>query len=123
MAPDFRSDRMDSAEGRGRARRAWDAYVRTVERVGRPVLESAAKSLSAKLTAELSGFWLSWHLYGGFEGLERIGWKRSTIYRKLKLFRTVLGVHPDDYDIVGVDLDRQAFWDHYFKPTVGSEES
>ena len=54
--------------------------------------------------------------------LERIGWKRSTIYRKLKLFRRVLGVHPDDSEIVSVNLDERAIWDHCLTPSEGPEE-
>jgi len=35
MAPDFRSDPMESAEGRG-VGRAWDAYAKGVSRVAAP---------------------------------------------------------------------------------------
>jgi hypothetical protein len=40
---DFRSDRMQSPEGKGKARRAWDAYAKTVEKVSRPVVEPFAR--------------------------------------------------------------------------------
>ena len=35
------------------------------------------------MVADLFGFWLLWHLEGGFEGLERLGMNRATIYRKI----------------------------------------
>jgi len=115
MADDLRKHRSDSSEGQGRARRAWEAYAAAANSVRPEWVDQAIKRLAANWTADLMGFWMSWHLYGGFEGLEKAGWHRATIYRKLKKFRTVFKVHPDEYSVAGVTLDRQAFWDYYFK--------
>ncbi len=42
--------------------------------------------------------------------------------RRLKRFRTVFGKHPDEYRVVGVELDPQAFWEHCLKPKLDAEE-
>lgn len=113
MAPDFRSQRMATSEGRGRARRAWDAYVRAVDKhampVMGPVVGPVARPLAAAATADLLGFWLVWHLEGGFEGLRRIGMSRSAIYRRISWFRQVSGQHPDEYEVPGVTFDLAAY--------------
>ena len=46
--------------------------------------------------SELIAFWLAWHRAGGFAQLERGGWDRSTIFRKVRRFRSHFGIHPDD---------------------------
>lgn len=69
MSNDFRSDPMDSPEGKGRARRAWDAYANAANRVAAPVMNPLAAGIARKQVIELVGFWVAWHLYGGFEGL------------------------------------------------------
>jgi hypothetical protein len=107
--PDFRSDRMPSPEGKGIARRAWDAYVRQVGRVGAPVIEPVARKVAVPVVLDLMGFWLAWHLEGGFEGLRRMGMSRASIYRRVSLFRRTLGVHPDEYKLAGVKLDIKAY--------------
>lgn len=101
---------MPSAEGRGRARRAWDAYVRTTNKVARPVVEmtplgDSLRSVSASTVSDLVGFWVLWHTYGGFEGLLALGMSRSSIFRKVALFRRVFGAHPDEYSIPGITID------------------
>ena len=63
---------MESPEGRGRARRAWDAYAAAVGKVSAPVVEPFARKLSVPVAMDLAGFWLLWHVEGGFEGLR--GW-------------------------------------------------
>ncbi|MGE3834070.1 MAG: hypothetical protein AB7H43_04715 [Acidimicrobiia bacterium] len=98
------------------ARRAWDAYARTVRSGARraltsPVMEPAIKAVAARMTADMVGFWLAWHLHGGFEGLVELGMHPSTVWRKVKRFRTVTGKHPDEFQIPGVTLDRAAYWD------------
>jgi len=104
------------------ARRAWDRYADAVDSVRPRWRDEAVKRLTGRWTSDLMGFWMSWHLYGGFEGLEKAGWHRATIYRKLKRFRTAFGTHPDEYKVVGVDLNPQAFWDYYLKPKLDAEE-
>lgn len=110
---DFRSAPMESAEGKGLARRAWDSYVKTTNRVLGPALgpliEPTAKKIGASVTADLMGFWLVWHLEGGFEGCRRLGMSRSAIYRRIKIFRSALGVHPDEFVLHGVTLDLAAY--------------
>lgn len=108
-APDFRSDRMESPEGRGIARRAWDSYASTVTRMSRPAVEPLARKLAIPVAMDLTGFWLLWHLEGGFEGLRGLGMSRASIYRRIKIFRATIGVHPDEYVMPGVTLDIEAY--------------
>lgn len=110
---DFRSAPMETTEGKGVARRAWDSYVKGTNRLLGPALdpliEAMAKRIGATVAADLMGFWLVWHLEGGFEGCRRIGMSRSAIYRRIKIFRSALGVHPDEYVLPGVSLDLAAY--------------
>ena len=111
--PDFRTDPMESAEGKGNARRVWDAYVRgTNKLLGpalHPLLKPAADRIGGAVATDLMGFWLCWHLEGGFEGLLRMGMSRSAIYRRVKMFRSVFGEHPDSYQLPGVSIDVKAY--------------
>src|SRR5215210_6197007 len=102
---DFRSARMESPEGRGIARRAWDGYVEAVGKVSAPVVEPFARKAAVPVMMDLAGFWLLWHVEGGFEGLQRIGMSRSSIYRRISLFRRIFEVHPDEYEMPGVTLN------------------
>ena len=106
---DFRADRMPSPEGHGVARanfrRAWDAYAKALEPVSKPVARWAA----VRWTEDLLGFWLMWHLEGGFEGLQRLGMSRSAVYRRISSFRKVFHEHPDVYRLPGVTLDLEAY--------------
>ena len=52
---------------------------------------------------------MTWQLEGGFEGLRRIGMSRSAIYRRVKLFRSMTGLHPDEYVMPGVEIDVKAY--------------
>ena len=106
---DFRSQRMDSPEGKGLARRAWDAYAAAANRVAGPALQPVARRIAAPMAVDLYGFWLCWHLEGGFEGLRRAGMSRSAIYRRLKLFRKHFGAHPDEFEMPGVSIDLAAY--------------
>lgn len=110
---DFRSDPMESPDGRGIARRAWDTYARrTNQLLGpalRPLLDPTAKKIGASMAVDAFGFWLVWHLEGGFEGLRRAGMSRSAIYRRIKLFRTMTGMHPDEYVLPGVEIDLKKY--------------
>jgi hypothetical protein len=113
MTTDFRSDRMESAEGRGRARRAWDKawerYMAAMDKTAGPVMEPYLKPIAVRLETGMMGFWLMWHLEGGFEGLEKLGMSRTTIYRKIKFFRTITGQHPDEYVVPGVRIDLEKY--------------
>ncbi len=103
---DFRSDKSNSFEGEGRARRAWASYERAVGRAIEPVARRIAQTWSA----EMIGFWVVWHLHGGFEGLRQTGMSEATIWRKVKKFRIAFGEHPDTFVMPGVNLDAKAYW-------------
>lgn len=106
MAPDFRSDPMETPEGRGVARRAWDAYQGGMKKALGPLVRPVAVGQAT----DLVGFWVVWHLHGGFEGLERLGMPRSTIYWNIKKFRTAYHAHPDEFELPGVTIDPAAYW-------------
>lgn len=108
---DFRSDRMESPEGKGIARRAWDAYANTVNRAAERtgVVSLLARKVAPPVAIDLIGFWAVWHIEGGFEGMQRLGMSRSSIYRRISLFRRVMGVHPDEYELPGVSIDHAAY--------------
>lgn len=96
---------METPEGKGIARRAWDGYVGAVGKVARPVLRPAVEMYAAGSIVDLVGFWAIWHLEGGFEGLQRMGMSRASIYRRIKLFRIAFGAHPDEFEMPGITLD------------------
>ena len=104
VGTDFRSDRMDSPEGRGWAKDAWDAYARTVNKVAMPVARPLVQGIAAGQTVDLMGFWLVWHLEGGYEGLRKMGLSRSAIYRRTAIFRRATGYHPDEFQMPGVEI-------------------
>jgi hypothetical protein len=106
---DFRSDKMDSREGKGIARRAWESYSRAVNAAHLPLIEPAIARYSINKVVDLAGFWLAWHLHGGFEGLQELGMSERTIYRQIWWFRMVYHEHPDTFVMPGVSLDRKAY--------------
>jgi hypothetical protein len=106
---DFRSERMESPEGRGIARRVWDSYAGAVNKVSLPVLTPLVRMYAAGSITDLIGFWAVWHLEGGFEGLQRLGMSRASIYRRIKLFRIAFGAHPDEFEMPGIKLDLEDF--------------
>jgi len=106
---DFRSDRMESPEGRGIARRAWEGYTGAVGKVTTPALKPLVRLYAAGSIVDLIGFWAMWHLEGGFEGLQRMGMSRASIYRRVKLFRIAFGAHPDEFEMPGVKLDLEDY--------------
>jgi hypothetical protein len=106
---DFRSERMESPEGRGIARRVWDSYATAVNKVTLPVLTPFVRMYAAGSITDLIGFWAVWHLEGGFEGLQALGMSRASIYRRIKLFRIAFGAHPDEFEMPGIKLDLKDF--------------
>jgi hypothetical protein len=104
---------MESPEGKGKAREkareAWDAYVGAVGKVSTPVLRPFVRMYAAGSIVDLVGFWAVWHLEGGFEGLQRMGMSRASIYRRIKLFRIAFDAHPDEFEMPGIELDLVAF--------------
>ena len=53
----------ESAQGKGLAGRTWESYDRTMREALTPVFRPVA----ANVAADAMGFWLVWHLQGGFE--------------------------------------------------------
>src|SRR5438093_8914739 len=106
---DFRSERMPSPEGKGIARRAWEAYAKQVGRITEPAVRPLAQKLAVPATLDLMGFWLAWHLEGGFEGLRALGMSRASIYRRVRLFRRTMGAHRDEFMLAGEDLNVTAY--------------
>lgn len=127
MAPqDFRKDPMDSVEGRGRARARYDAFHDKVpeetwqlvyEVRGRAagvndVPKAVGDDLANKAIEDsaLLGFWLAWHLAGGFANLEAGGWHRATIHRHVRAFRERYHAHPDELSLTWLELDLEQYW-------------
>src|SRR6266516_1950257 len=96
---------MPSPEWKGIARRAWDAYASALRKASRQAVEPFARKAAVPVMMDLAGFWLLWHVEGGFEGLLRLGMSRASIYRRVRLFRRLMGVHVDAYEMPGVKLD------------------
>ena len=108
---DFRSDKSDSAEGGRVAVNRWAGYHHNLdEDVVAQAFSTPAQSMEeldpeirdalaadALERSELIGFWVAWHLAGGFDNLERGGWHRATIFRKIRRFRATYGAHPDEF--------------------------
>ena len=110
---------MESQEGRGIAQRAWAAYSKQVKRSpAAPYLHKLLKPYGARTATDILGFWLAWHLEGGFEGMERLGMERSTIFRRIKRFRQVTGSHPDEYQLPGVTIDVAVYRQATRRPEV-----
>jgi hypothetical protein len=126
LMPDYRSEKMDSPEGGGRALGHWRRFI---DRVDPDALDVAAEgrdlatpfeelpedvqeemAIEAIERSELVGFWVAWHLAGGFSRLEGGGWNRSTIFRKIRRFRAVFGDHPDSYRFDWLKLDPAKVW-------------
>ena len=105
---------METPEGAGKAKKYWDSYVKAVNRKAPPFLkrgaEAAAQPYARQVVEDMMGFWVMWHLYGGFEGLEEFGMHKSTIWRKVRRFRTMTGQHPDVFKMPGVTIDPKAYW-------------
>lgn len=102
---DLRSDRMPSAEGYGLARKAWDKYANAVNKATAPIVEPLVKNYGVSVISDNVGFWLLWHMYGGFDGLVELGMPRTTIFRRVKNFRRVFQAHPDEFRFDGVTVE------------------
>ena len=96
---------MESPEGHGIARRAWEGYVGGGGQGDDSGAPAAGARYAAGSIVDLVGFWAVWHLEGGFEGLQRMGMSRASIYRRIKLFRIAFGAHPDEFEMPGITLD------------------
>lgn len=124
-SPDFRSEKMDSPEGRGIALGRWSAFwysipddvladaygdnpKRSIADYDAEVRDDIAEAVLDD--SELIGFWVAWHQAGGFAHLESGGWHRATIFRKIRKFRTRYGAHPDEYTFPWIKLDLKRTW-------------
>lgn len=110
MSRDYRSEPMDSREGSGRARRAWDAVPGTAKLDGPALNVPVVSAVARGRVEEALGFWLLWRIHGGFDGLERFGMHRATIFRKIGHFRQAFGEHPDTFELPGIAVDVVAYW-------------
>ena len=122
--PDFRTDKSDSVEGSGRAAGRWHAYhgaldeevlaeafpMQAIDTEDYPDLVRDDIAEDAMEQSELIGFWVAWHMAGGFAALEEGGWHRATIFRKVRRFRARYGAHPDDYTFPWIQLDLESAW-------------
>jgi hypothetical protein len=122
--PDFRTDKSDSVEGTGRAAARWYAYhgaldedvvaeafpMQALDAEDYPDFVRDDIAEDAMEQSELIGFWVAWHMAGGFAALEEGGWHRATIFRKVRRFRARYGAHPDDYSFPWIRLDLESAW-------------
>jgi len=129
--------RIESAEGAGIARRKWFQFLSGVPKDALDasgIMDPSIVSFGgftdehrkmfekrAKEDSELLGFWLTWHVAGGFDELEKWGWHRATIYRKIKRFRERYGAHPDEYNFNWIKLDLKRAWSDSLILSLGGE--
>lgn len=111
---------MPSPEGEGRAKaaleRAWDGYYGANKAVNArlfaafPELRDLLKGRASSSLVDLIGFWVMWRLCGGFEGVQKAtGMGRTSLYRRISMFRQVFGEHPDVYEFPGITVDPAEF--------------
>jgi hypothetical protein len=131
--PDFRSDKSESLEGSGIARVRWREFHDAVpddvwediyfarKAAGWPdpipdedndVPDEILDEIGGRAVedSELLGFFIAWHLAGGFEKLRDAGWHRTTIHRKIRRFRARYGTHPDEFSLPWLRLDLPKAW-------------
>jgi hypothetical protein len=117
---DFRSERMPSPEGEGRAKdsmeAAYDRYIAVNKSINKrifgafPEAREMLRGYAASRIVDLFGFWLLWRLMGGFDGMQKgLKISRSGMFRRISMFREVFGEHPDVYEFPGVTIDQEAF--------------
>ena len=125
QTPDFRSAKSDSPEGGGLALARWQAFhddlpIDVIEDAFAMDRSTSVDDLDPGMRdeiaaavlerSELIGFWIAWQQAGGFANLERGGWHRATIFRKLRRFRAAFGTHPDGYRFEWIRLDLRQAW-------------
>ena len=117
---DFRSERMPSPEGEGRAKTAYESayevYLKTNTAINKrlfgafPELREMLRGYTGARLVDLFGFWLMWQACGGFEGTQKaLGISKSQMYRRIALFREVFGEHPDVCEFAGITVDSVEF--------------
>ena len=78
-----------------------DVPDEAIEEMGRRSIEES----------ELLGFWIAWHLAGGFANLQEAGWHRATIHRRIRRFRARYAQHPDEFTPGWLTLDLEKVWE------------
>jgi len=145
--PDLRGERMDSAEGQGRAQARLTAFydegpgtelaielaevqgpstdlLRLPDEELTPGERDLVGALRDEITrealeeADLIGFWVAWHRAGGFRGLESAGWHRTTIFRRTKQFRMRFGRHPDVMEFSWISLHPERCWVQRYQQAI-----
>jgi hypothetical protein len=68
-------------------------------RLGKAVgLEPLAKEVAGATVQRMVGFWVMWHLAGGFEGLLATGWLSQTaVYRSRGEFHRIMGMEVEAF--------------------------
>ena len=110
-------------DGKGEARKDLARAVEKLALKAAVPFERQVRSAALNTVTDLMGFYAAWHLFGGSEGLQRLGMQRSMIYRKVHLFQEAFGSHPDLYDFPGLrpnqkDYLAAALGDHPELPYV-----
>lgn len=111
---------MPSPEGEGNAKSAYEAAYETYIKANKaankrifgafPELRSILRGYASARLFDLFGFWLVWHMAGGFEGMQKsLGISRTGVFRRVAQFREVFGEHPDVYEFPGITIDAAAF--------------
>ena len=103
-------------DGRGVAEVGWKAAVEKLALKAAIPMEPLLRRFALGEVQDLIGFWALWHLEGGSAGLERLGMPRSTIYRKVNLFRESFGVHPDVFAFPGLTADPETYLESFGLP-------
>lgn len=117
---DFRSERMPTPEGEGRAKAAletaYESYYKRNTAFNKrlfgafPELREALRGHTGARILDLLGFWLMWQISGGFDGTQKaLGISKSQMYRRVALFREAFGEHPDVCEFPGITVDPAAF--------------
>jgi hypothetical protein len=105
---------METPEGKGKAKQLWESYVgvynKKIQPTIAPFIDPALQPVGRQIVEDLIGFWVMWHLYGGFEGLEHFGMHPSTIWRKVARFRKITGQHPDEFEMPGITIRPDVYW-------------
>ena len=79
----------------GSSTRARDFFASVGRRAG---LEPVAAAISGAVVQKLLGFWVMWHLAGGFDGLMAKGWtSRTAIYRSRAEFHRFMGMEVEAF--------------------------
>lgn len=71
----------------------WGTYRSVVEAAFGP----AAEAYSTTTVSRLVGFWVTWHLFGGYHALLGMGWSKAIIWKNRRQFVEVFGVPVEDW--------------------------